>query len=246
LIVPALGEIAWRIRRVLNRLGVDVVPFGYSRHPIARRQHLFQQYGIDTVIDVGANGGQYGMFLRRVGYRGRIISFEPLSSAFAALKQTAADDPSWEINNLGIGDREGDATLNVSDNSESSSLLRMLPSHLESFPGSGYVATETITLTRLDRVLAGLAPTAGTFVKVDTQGYEMPVIESAGDALARVRGVQLEMSIVPLYEGERLMPEMVTYMAGKGFRLMSLEPGPGDSRTGQLLQLDGLFFRTDR
>lgn len=239
------GEIGLRVRRTLNRLGLDVVPFAYARHPIARRQHLFRHYEIDTVIDVGANSGQYGQFLRRVGYRGRIISFEPLSSAFAKLKLTAAVDPEWETHNLGVGNVEGTATLNVSANSESSSLLRMLPKHLQSFPDSRYVTTETVNLTTLDKVLSGLPAASRVFVKVDTQGYEMPVIDGAGDHLAGVRGVQLEMSIVPLYEDEPLMPEMVTYMAGKGFRLMGLEPGPGDSRTGQLLQVDGLFFRPD-
>jgi FkbM family methyltransferase len=242
--MTSFGEIGLRARRALNRLGVDLVPFAYTRHPIARRQHLFRHYGIDTVIDVGANSGQYGHFLRRVGYRGRIISFEPLSTAFSKLKSAAAVDPDWEVHNLGVGDVEGTATLNVSGNSESSSLLRMLPMHLQSFPDSRYVTTETISLTTLDKVLNGLSPASGVFVKVDTQGYEMPVIDGAADHLAGVRGVQLEMSIVPLYEGERLMPEMLTYMAGKGFQLMGLEPGPGDSRTGQLLQVDGLFFRS--
>ena len=184
--------------------------------------------------------------MRRVGYRGQIISFEPLSSAFAKLESAAALDPHWEVHNLGVGNKEGVATLNVSANSESSSLLRMLPKHLQSFPESRYVTTETITLTTLEKVLSGLSPASRVFVKVDTQGYEIPVIDGAADSLAAVRGVQLEMSIVPLYEGERLMPEMVTYMAGKGLQLMGIEPGPGDSRTGQLLQVDGLFFRPDR
>ena len=241
--MPALGEIAWKIRRLLHRLGVDVVPFGHSRHPIARRQHLFRQYQIDTVIDVGANGGQYGQFLRRIGYQGRIVSYEPLSSAFASLQVAAAGDPSWETHNLGIGKAEGSATLNVSDNSESSSLLRMLPSHLQSFPESRYIATETITLTTLEKALADIPTSARIFVKIDTQGYELPVIEGAGDSLKRVSGVQLEMSIVSLYEGETLMADMVNHMDRRGFRLMGLEPAPGDARTGQLLQVDGLFFR---
>lgn len=238
-----LSEVTWIIRRMLNRAGVDIVPFRVSRHPIARRRHLFGQNEIDLVLDIGANCGQYGCFLRRVGYNGRICSYEPLSSAYAELRSTASTDPQWDVHRLGLGETEGNATLNVAQNSESSSILPMLPAHLRGYPESRYVATETVPMTTLAKVLDGLPSTSRIFVKVDTQGYERQVIEGAGSAIANVRGVQLEMSLVSLYEGESLMPEMINFMKSKGLILMSVEPGSSDPRTGQLLQLDGLFFR---
>jgi FkbM family methyltransferase len=237
------GDVTWKLRRLLNRVGVDIVPFRLSRHPIARREYLFNRYKIASVIDVGANCGQYGRFLRRIGYSGTIRSYEPLASAFADLKSAAAEDQRWEAHNLGLGQTEGVATLNVSENSESSSILPMMASHLHGYPQSRYVATETVKMTTLARVLEGTTDVGGVFVKVDTQGYEREVIEGAGNAISRVDGVQLEMSIIPLYEGESLLPEMITFMRDKGFVLMSVEPGSSDPQTGQLLQMDGLFFR---
>jgi FkbM family methyltransferase len=201
------------------------------------------EHGIDLVLDVGANGGQYGRFLRNIGYAGRICSFEPLSSAFAALTKASAGDPSWEVRRIAVGDRRGTAVLNVAGNSESSSFLPMLQAHLAAFPESRYVATEEVEMTTVADVIAELPKRAGLFLKIDTQGYERPVLEGAGKALDDVRGVQIEMSISPLYEGEMTMPAALTFMAERGFVLMALEPGASDQRTGQLLQVDGLFFR---
>jgi FkbM family methyltransferase len=239
------GRLIWKLRHALNRGGLDVVPYNSARHPLARRSSLFAHYGIDLVIDVGANGGQYGRFLRNIGYRGRILSLEPLSTAFGRLREAASGDDLWEVRRTAVGDRIGVATLNVAANSESSSFLPMLPEHLAAYPNSRYQATEEVLMTTLKEVIAPLARDDRIFVKVDTQGYERTVIEGAGAALDRVRGVQLEMSIVPLYTGETLLPELVKFMDAKGLTLMSVEPGAGNGTTGQLLQIDGLFFRRE-
>ena len=122
----------------------------------------------------------------------------------------------------------------------------MLPSHVHSFVDSEYIASETVRMTTLASILKGTSSSTGIFVKVDTQGYERQVIEGAADRMNDVSGVQLEMSIVSLYEGESLMPEMVTFLGGMGLILMGVEPGGSDPRTGQLLQMDGLFFREMR
>jgi FkbM family methyltransferase len=242
-IAGSLQNVGWRIRRGLQRLGVDVVPYSASRHPLARRAHLFGRNGVELVLDVGANAGQYGRFLRRTGYRGRILSFEPLSSAFAALSEAARGDAAWEVRRAALGERAGTATINIAKNSESSSLLPVLPAHLRAFPDSEYVGTETVPVTTLADVLREIPPGPATFLKVDTQGYERSVIAGGDGALERLCGVQLEMSLVPLYEGELRLPELINFMKERGFTLMSVEPGGGDPETGQLLWIDGLFFR---
>jgi FkbM family methyltransferase len=236
-------DAAWALRRALHRLGLDVVPYRPTRHPLARRLQLFAHHRIDFVLDVGANGGQYGHFLRKIGFTGDILSFEPLSSAFAALERAASGDPRWRARRLALGDTAGTAVLNVAQNSESSSMLPMLSAHLEAYPDSRYVGKEEVPMATLEDIITAVPADRNLFLKVDTQGYERRVVDGAGSALARIRGVQLEMSLVPLYQGEALMPEIVTFMAERGFTLMSIEPGAGDGRTGQLLQIDGLFFR---
>jgi FkbM family methyltransferase len=238
----ARQRLEWGLRRLLHRAGVDVVSYKPTRHPIARRLKLFAQHEIDLVLDVGANTGQYVKFLRNIGYDGRILSFEPVASAFSILERECAADAKWSGQRIALGDRAGRITLNISANSECSSALPMLDRHLAAYPEAGYVAKEEVDVRTLDEVLEGL-PDARIFLKVDTQGFERQVIQGASASLGRIRGVQLEMSLVPLYEGEALMPEMVNFMAERGFVIMGIEPGSSDGRTGQLLQVDGLFFR---
>jgi len=236
-------DLAWRARRLLNRAGLDVTSYRSTRHPIARRLRLFANHGINHVLDIGANAGQYGKFLRTIGYAGQIDSYEPLASAFESLKATAAADSKWAVHRSAVGDKAGRLTLNVSRNSECSSVLPMLDRQIEAYPDAVYVGTEEVDVQTIDGIVEKLPSSASLFLKVDTQGYERNVLEGARGCLARIRGVQLELSLVPLYQGESLMPEMVNFLKELGFVLMALEPGSSDEKTGQLLQFDGLFFR---
>lgn len=239
-------EIPGWVHRRLWRLGVDVVGANHWNHPVLRRMRLLRDHGIDVVFDVGANAGQYARELRELGFTGRIVSFEPLSDAFARLRSLARGDPAWEPVRCAVGERTGEATLNVAANSYSSSLLPMLAAHERHAPDSTYVRTEVVPMETLEALLARHArPGERVFVKIDTQGYERRVLESAGAALGRVVGVQLELSIVPLYEGADVLPEMLLWLRGLGFTLVSLEPGYADYATGQLLQVDGVLFRAD-
>jgi FkbM family methyltransferase len=234
-----------RLRRHLWTIGWDVVRFAPGAHPIARRRKLLATYGIGVILDVGANDGQYGATLREdLGFDGYIRSFEPMGAAFSRLEARAARDPRWDVFQLALGDEEGTATINIAGNSYSSSLLDMLPAHAAAAPESRSVGTEEVALTTLDAVFDDACPDAErVFLKIDTQGYEGPVLRGAARSLSRVDVVQLEMSLVPLYAGELSLVELVTYMLGEGFVLVALEPGFTDPRTGELLQVDGIFHR---
>lgn len=232
------------LKRLVRKTGFDVVRYNARSSPVARRLRLFQQYGIDLVFDVGANTGGYALDLRSTGYRGRIVSFEPLSSAFAQLEARAGRDPKWEVVQAGLGREPGRKTIHVARNSESSSFLEMRPRHVEAYPQAAYVGAEDVVIDRLDDVFPRYYRRGEqVYLKIDTQGYERHVLYGAQASLPSITGVQLEMSLVPLYEGEPRLVDLVTYLEERGFALMSLEPVIEDPTTGQLLQVDGLFFR---
>jgi len=113
------------IRLVLRRLGLDLQRYRADEHPLARRARLLEARSVATVLDVGANSGQFGRELRELGYRGRIVSFEPLSAAFAALERAARGSPPWEVHRCALGEQPGRASIHVAANSYSSSLLAM-------------------------------------------------------------------------------------------------------------------------
>ena len=233
-----------RARSLLRNAKLDFSAFTPGEHPLARRMQLIRTHDIDVVLDVGANVGQWAKQLRDLGYTGWIVSFEPLASAYKELAAAAAGDDYWRTVHMGLGPVAGPATINIAGNSQSSSLLPMLEVHEQVAPESKFVGTEEVMLLTLATALADHGIGARPYLKIDAQGYEKQILESGGDALAKVAGVQLEMSLVPLYEGEAVMTEMIEYLRTLGFTLMSLEPGYADPKTGRLLQVDGVFFRT--
>lgn len=232
------------VRRMLRRAGVDVVRYGPVPHHLLRRAHLLRRFAPSVVLDVGANAGIYGRELRQVGYRGRIVSFEPLSTAYAALAAEAARDGAWEAVNTALGAAAGQAELNVAANSWSSSLRPMLDTHVSAAPDSRYVGRETVRVETLDAVFGRWAgPDGRVWLKIDTQGHERDVLAGAVESLPRIETVELEMSPVGLYEGEALFTEMFDWLVGRGFACVHLQPGLYDPADERLLSLDGYFHR---
>jgi FkbM family methyltransferase len=241
--MPAPRAIAWKaaeqIRHAVNRAGLDIS----REHFRSRFVAMVHQHAIDTVLDVGANTGQFGVALRQAKYRGRIVSVEPLGDAYAALAARAARDPAWDVERAAVSDQPGTITMNVSGNSVSSSVLPMLERHADAAPESKYVRTEQVAATTVDELMRRYALTPETtLVKIDVQGYEKAVLDGARETLPRIGGVKTELSLVPLYDGQALLAEMIEYLAGFGLELWMIEPGFADPRTRRLLQLDGLFF----
>jgi FkbM family methyltransferase len=233
------------LRKFIWRAGYNISRFTPTSHPLARRKQILGSYNIDTVLDIGAHFGEFAQLLRKdLGYAHRIISFEPLSSAFELLKANAKRDPNWEVLNLALGDTEEKREINIAGRSSSSSLLDMLPSHLKAAPESKYIGREIVEVRRLDSIFGNLCkPTNRVYMKIDTQGFESKVLKGAENSLMQIDTVQMEMSLVPLYEGEILFNEMCMLMTEKGYSLVAIEAGLSNQNTGQLLQVDGIFHR---
>ena len=235
-------------RQLLRRVGYDVQRFvstDYASRPVERRMQLLQHHRINLIFDIGANIGQYATDLRRMGYTNRIVSFEPTTEAYRTLREHARQDEGWETVHCALGDYDGITEINIAANSQSSSLLGMMPSHTGAAPESRYIGKEDIVLSRLDTILEAFKDEdERLFVKIDAQGYESKIIDGASDVLHLIEGFQVEASLVQLYEGELLIDEMIVSMRKLGFTLVSIEPGFSDAQTGTMLQADLIFFRT--
>jgi len=228
----------------LRRQGFELARYPAVTDCLRRRARLLRHHQVDLVIDVGANCGQYGAMLRRLGYGGRMVSFEPLHDAFQRLQRAAATDPLWETRPLACGAVVGPATLHVAGNSESSSLLAMLPAHVAAEPRSACVGEQSVTVTTLDAVFPGLhRGERQVWLKIDTQGSEAQVLHGAAQTLNQVQWLQIELSLRPLYAGALEFDRMQALVRGLGFDWFGLEPGFSDPATGELLQVDGIFKR---
>src|SRR5581483_4796413 len=170
---------------------------------LERRSLLMQARDVDCVLDVGANVGQYARSLRVNGFKGQIISFEPLKSAFEKLRGAAQHDELWRCENYALGAVDSTALINVAGNSQSSSLLAMRKLHAEAAPESRYVGTEAISVRRLDGVFSELVGAhRAPYLKIDAQGYEKEVLKGGIASLPRISLVQIEASLCSLYEGD--------------------------------------------
>jgi FkbM family methyltransferase len=234
------------VRRVLRKAGLDLNIYSLSGDARGRRAVLMSAHGIDGVLDVGANRGEYGLMVRADGFRGEIHSFEPLSTAYGPLQRLAAADGNWKAYNVALGAKEEDVQLNIAGNSYSSSILDMMPKHDALAPEAGYTGSETVSVRRLDGFAAALGSCEQRYyLKADTQGYELAVLEGAGDLLNACPLVELELSFVELYDGQPLFDEVHAWMQARGYRPVSFDVGPGqvDEKTGEALQTDVVYLR---
>jgi len=236
------------IRNIVRRIGIEVSRY----HPDARSKRNFIQqlesHQVNVILDVGANSGQYARGLRAAGFKGRIVSFEPLSGPFSRLERNASADRLWECRRCALGDSDGRISINVAGNAgESSSVLPMLKSHQDAFPPANYVGTEEVPIHRLDSVAPEiLRPKDVVFLKIDVQGFEKHVLAGSNATVQdRCAGMQLELSFLPLYEGGMLIREALDIAYSLGFTLTGLSPSFTDLRSGRTLQADGIFFRED-
>ncbi len=243
------GMRVWLVRAarsVAKSCGIDFQRVSQYTAPMIRLAMLLDRLRATLVIDIGANEGQFAADLRAAGYRGRIVSVEPLSVAHTALTRAADNDSQWTIaDRCAVGATPGKATLHVAGNSVSSSLREMTTAHLDAAAYSKYVGTEEVRVVTLADLIAqyGGGSDARIFVKLDVQGHERDVLDGAGDCLDTIGGIQLELSLVELYTGQALMPAQVAFLAARGLALWSLDRGFMDGKTGRLLQCDGTFVR---
>lgn len=233
------------VKRILRSTGFEIIRYHLESRPYHRFAHSLRTHNIDLIFDVGANAGQFAKTLRDTGYTSTIVSFEPLSRAHAQLRCAASGDRNWVVfDRCAIGELDGSMEINIAANSVSSSVLPMLQSHSSAVVEAAYVGRETTPVRRLDTVSTEhLAKSKNPFIKIDTQGFEWQVLNGAPETLARSRGLMVELSLVPLYTGQRLWRDIIDRLEFEGFAIWGIQPGFVDTRNGKMLQVDAVFFR---
>jgi FkbM family methyltransferase len=211
----------WMVLKALRqRAGIDVVRA--RKNP--NIMDFIENRRIDLVLDVGANTGQFGQSLRHRGYAGRIISFEPVKEAFRELESAARGDDLWTTANLALGPSSGVMAINVSKNSQFSSFNDLRETATSFDPNAEFKASESVVVKTLDEAAPPRDLGSNVLLKIDTQGYERPVLEGAKETLKRVSGVLLELPIINIYKDNWRFHEAVAYMNESGFVLAQVHP----------------------
>jgi FkbM family methyltransferase len=231
------------IRKSFRAVGLDLIRYNFHNSEDALLKKTLEQFEIDLVIDVGANAGQYGSLLRDLGYKNKIYSFEPIAEVFSKLQMRAAKDGNWEVFNKGIGSKNESLFINVSENFVSSSLLPITDASTTAKSDTKFTRQEEISIITLDSFFERneIKNWKHPFLKIDVQGYEKQVLDGSLNTLKNISVLQIELSLVKLYEGSMLYKEVIYLMEEYGFYLYTIIPGFRNPQTGQLLQIDGVF-----
>lgn len=233
-------------KKIFQNFGILIRKYNPATSEELRRIKLLEHYHIDLVFDIGANKGQYALGIMDAGYKHKIVSFEPLSDAHQALQKTSKGFPNWTIApRCAIGSRKEEIEINISANSVSSTLLPMLDSHLEGAPESKIIGKEKVHVYPLDEIGDQyITSEKNIFLKIDVQGFEQEVLKGAARFIEKAKGIEMEISLVALYEGQTwLLPDVLEFMRQKGFQLRSIIPAFTDHKTGNVLQCNGIFFK---
>jgi FkbM family methyltransferase len=231
---------------LLRAVGFELHRAKYVNSEESVLRSLFASTRPGAIVDVGANTGQYARLVRRVGFRGRIVSFEAIPAVHEILRRESAGDSAWLVAPCAaLGSKSGTVEINLAGNSVSSSILPMNAAHVEAAPDSRYVSSQTIRLERLDLLAPTLLEgTRNWLLKIDTQGFEAEVLRGATSLLPDIAAMQVEMSLVTLYEGAPRLVEMIALIEELGYELFSIVPGLRNLQSGRLLQADGFFVRS--
>jgi FkbM family methyltransferase len=240
-----------RVWRIARKLGATIVEpelrlaLLHGVLPTVEHAGVAFSENISTVIDVGANRGQFTTFALWRFPAARVFAFEPLPTACGTLRiVTSRKRDRVRIFELALGDSDVRAELRVAREDDSSSLLDLTQMGESVAPGARPVTRQTVQVTRLDNILAEGQLVADVLLKIDVQGYEQNVLEGARSLLSRVAEIFVECSFIELYRGQPLAEGIGTFLNGHGFELA--ETRPSLVRDGQTVQADLLFRRSKR
>jgi FkbM family methyltransferase len=237
-------NVADRVRSALRARGFDVVRYPVEGSLWALLDRIFRRASVACVLDVGAHVGEFGCFLRGHGYLGEIVSFEPVPSSYRSVAGLVEGDPRWRVYPYALGAVDGPRSLSVAYADNLSSFLAPASAGRARFAGAIDARERLeVEVRRLESIFADVtAPTgAGSvYLKCDTQGLDLEVVDGAGDVLSRLAGVQLELDLEPLYEGSGTFLEGLSRLGDRGFRLAGAFAVARDDRA-RLLQVETVF-----
>ncbi len=221
----------------IKALSLHGVAAGVEHAPVLAGL-LSQQ--IQTVVDIGANRGQFALVARRHYPDAKIVAFEPLQEPAAIFRRVFSSDRAVVLHEVAIGPEEKDMTIHVSSQDDSSSLLPITALQSRLFPGTGEIEKRNVQVRRLDGVLKQADIAQPSLLKIDVQGFEMQVLEGCRALLPAFSHAYVECSFVELYAGQALAHEVVSFLEQSGFLLSGIHNMYYD-RLGIAIQGDFLF-----
>jgi len=235
------------IRKLLSKFDYRLIKISKNKNSFDIILKILKEKNINSVLDIGANKGQFAAKLRNSGYKNEIISFEPLSKEHELLSQNAIKDDFWKIYpRCAIGNSDGNININISNYSLSSSILNFTDIHKMAKPEAKTIGVENCPIYKLNSIAKELKLyEKDFFMKIDTQGYEKFVIEGASECIKNCKIIFCEVSLKEVYKNQDLWFTIINLLRDKGFEIASIENGVFAEKKNYLLQADIIFIKND-
>lgn len=189
---------------------------------------LFSEAEIDCVFDIGANEGQYAELIRALGYRGPIISFEPIPECAALLRKKAEKVENWLVEELALDATEQDTFFNIMNETQFSSIKKPVDPEVNADVGGNKISRRIpVRTATLDNIFTKYQQSIGfqrPFLKMDTQGNDNEVVRGGETCISNFVGLQSELAIKFIYEGQKDYRDQIQYYESLGFSLTALFP----------------------
>jgi FkbM family methyltransferase len=230
------------VQNICNMLGVSITR--------ARRQEIpFSSLpggAPGTVLDIGANEGQFAGKISKWLPDAEIYSFEPLPAPFKALQQLAARNSKLHCFNTALGAKEGSVDMYTGSYTPSSSLLKPTSLLSSIMPEVVPTTTAAINVVTLDSIFDTLKVVYPLFIKIDVQGFEKEVILGGIESIQKASALFVELSFDEIYQGQPLFFDIARELSNLGFQLVDIVNLSRNPKTDLAFQCEGLFINRHR
>ena len=202
--------------------------------------------GVKTVLDIGANTGQFTCAITSVLPDAEVYSFEPIADAYEKLRRKVEGRRQCHAFHCALGEASGRLQFWRNNFTKSSSLLPMTQLHKEAFPWTRESTAIMVQVETLDNFAERISLLPSVLMKIDVQGYELSVLKGAVRTLQSIDYIWVETSFKPLYEGQASFRDVYDFLGPYGFVYAGSPEQLISPLDGCILQEDVLFVRHPR
>jgi len=240
-----LSNLYFKSIKLINSLKSITLISGLKWGIVATTEHipvLNSLKNLQTIIDIGANKGQFSLAVKSIYPKAKIFSFEPLTNPANKFKKLFKNNKKINFFQSAIGTKKDLVDIYVSKRDDSSSLLKIGKNQTTIFPGTKESHKEKIKIAPLSYYLNKDDLHQPSLMKIDVQGFELEVIKGCQDLLINIDYIYVECSFVELYEGQALADQIISFLENYKFKLIGIYNTFYD-KNGKAIQADFLFIK---
>ena len=193
-------------------------------------------------FDVGANEGQTIKLLQEVFRSPRIYAFEPSSEVFTKLRSRRYRSDVF-LYNFTLGRQNSQEEFINYEDSRLSSFFPLSTDEESQFGHLKIKAKESVEIKTIDWFLTRYQINEIDLLKIDTQGYDLQVLQGASESFRRgsIKNVYVELNFLKLYENQADAQQITRFLTEHNFHLVDYYEK--SRREDVLFWCNGLFTR---